>query len=270
MMEATDISPRIGTRVSIDKADLVNGAHAAELDRLMKERGALVFPQMHLSKEEQLAFARTLGDVVPLGEEGLSKISLDPKVSATADYTRGAFFWHIDGANDDIPAKATMLTAMVLSDEGTGDTMIANTYAAYDDLPEEDKQLVEGVRVFHSLEASQRMVHPEPSYDLLLRWQAYPSRTHPLVWKHRSGRKSLLLGASALYVKDMDLQEGNRLLCRLREWASQPQYVYRHQWTVGDLLVWDNTGTMHCAADYALDSKRLMHRTTLHGEEPIA
>ena|SRR5688572_27522679 len=268
-METKDISPRIGTEVRIDRNDLINGTHAAAIDRLLKERGALVFRGMHLNDEEQLSFAQSLGEVVPLGEDGVSKISLDPKVSPVADYTRGAFYWHIDGANDDVPAKATMLTAKVLADEG-GDTLIANTYAAYDDLPDDDKELIDGVRVFHSLEASQRMVNPEPSYADLLRWQERPSRTHPLVWKHQSGRNSLLLGATALYVRDMDMEEGNRLLCRLRDWASKPEYVYRHNWAVGDLLVWDNTGTMHRAADYPLDSQRLMHRTTLHGEEPIA
>src|SRR3546814_8961273 len=77
-----------------------------------------LFPYTTLFRSEQLQFARTLGEVNPLGEDGVSKISLDPKVSSTADYTRGAFYWHIDGANDVVPAKATMLTAKVLSDEG--------------------------------------------------------------------------------------------------------------------------------------------------------
>jgi alpha-ketoglutarate-dependent taurine dioxygenase len=268
-MKTTDISPRIGTEVRIDRAELVNGTYASEIDRLLKERGALVFRGMHLDDEEQLSFARSLGEVVPLGNDGVSKISLDPNVSPVADYTRGAFFWHIDGANDETPAKATMLTAKVLAEDG-GDTLIANTYAAYDDLPDEDKKALEGVRVRHSLEASQRMVNPEPSYEQLLRWQTYPARSHPLVWHHRSGRTSLLLGATALYVEDLGVEEGNRLLCRLRDWATQPRFVYRHQWGTGDLLVWDNTGTMHRAADYPLDSPRLMHRTTLQGEEPIA
>src|SRR3546814_6179460 len=91
---------------------------------------------------------------LPLGGDGVSKISLDPKVSSTADYTRGAFYWHIDGANDVVPAKATMLTAKVLSDEG-GDTLICNTYAAYEDLSDDDKARVARLRVRHSLERTQ-------------------------------------------------------------------------------------------------------------------
>jgi alpha-ketoglutarate-dependent taurine dioxygenase len=267
-MEARNISERVGTEIRIDKADLLSGAYAPELERLLKARSALVFPQMNLSDEEQLIFARTLGQVVPLGEEGVSKISLDPKVSPVADYTRGAFYWHIDGANDPIPAKATMLTAKVLSDWG-GDTLVCNTYEAYDDLPDEDKKLIEGIKVRHALEASQRLVNPQPSYGELQRWRTRASQSHPLVWHHKSGRSSLLLGATAYYVEGMSREEGDLLLCRLQEWATQEKYVYRHKWTVGDLLVWDNTGTMHRADDYALDSDRLMSRTTIEGEEPI-
>ncbi len=268
-MQTRDVSPRVGTEVIIDRADFLSGKYAREIEKLLVDRSALVFPQMHLTDEEQLRFAATLGEVVPLGEGGVSKISLDPRVSPVADYTRGAFYWHIDGANDKVPAKATMLTAKVLADEG-GDTLICNTYAAYDDLPDDDKALIEKLRVRHALESSQRMVNPTPTVADLARWQAYPSQSHPIAWHHHSGRTSLVLGATAHYVEGMGLEEGNMLLCRLVEFATQPQYVYRHKWQVGDFLLWDNTGTMHRADDYPLHSDRLMHRTTLHGEEPLS
>ena len=67
----------------------------------------------------------------------------------------------------------------------------------------------------------------------------------------------------------MTLEEGRVLLCRLNEWATQPKYVYQHSWRMGDLIIWDNTGTLHRAVPYPLDSGRLMHRTTLVGEEPL-
>ena len=68
----------------------------------------------------------------------------------------------------------------------------------------------------------------------------------------------------------MDLDPGRALLCRLCEWATQPQYVYRHKWNIGDLVIWDNTGTLHRATPYPENSGRRMHRTTLVGEEPLA
>jgi alpha-ketoglutarate-dependent taurine dioxygenase len=269
MFESIDLSPRVGSEIRISREDLVNGTYAREIEKLLVERSALVFRELFLTDEEQLAFAQTIGEVVPLGDEGVSKISLDPTVSSTADYTRGAFFWHIDGANDIVPAKATMLTAKTLSDEG-GDTLISNTYAAYADLPDEEKKALEGVKVRHALEATQKLVHPQPTAAELARWRTRPSQTHPLVWHHQHGAASLLIGATCFYVEDMSIEDGNMLLCRLQDWATQDQYVYRHKWKVGDFLLWDNTGTMHRADSYALDSKRLMHRTTLHGDEPVS
>ena len=270
MFEVQDVSPRVGSIIRTTKKDMVNGTYAEEINRLLPERSALVFPQVHLSVDEQIQFASTIGEVFLVGGKDIQKISLDPEVNPTADYTRGAFFWHIDGANDDVPAKATMLNCRVLADEGTGDTMVANTYAAYEDLPEEDKKLIANLRARHCLESTQRMVNPEPTYAELQRWQSYPSRTHPLVWRHKSGKKSLLIGATAYYIEGMDFEEGRALLTRLQEFATQPQYVFRHKWSVGDFLLFDNTGTMHKAAPYDLKSKRLMDRTTLHGDEAIA
>jgi alpha-ketoglutarate-dependent taurine dioxygenase len=68
----------------------------------------------------------------------------------------------------------------------------------------------------------------------------------------------------------MSLEEGRLLLCELHEWATQPNFVYRHEWKVGDMVVWDNTGTMHRACRYAPESGRYMTRVTLQGEEPLA
>jgi alpha-ketoglutarate-dependent taurine dioxygenase len=268
MFEVINLSPRAGSEIRADRAGLIGGVYSKDIEKLLVERSALVFRELFLTDEEQLRFAKTIGKVVPLGEEGVSKISLDPKVSSNADYTRGAFFWHIDGANDPVPAKATMLTAKALSDDG-GDTLIANTYAAYNDLPDTEKQALAGLRIRHALEATQRLVHPQPTAAELTRWRTRPSQTHPLVWRHQHGRNSLLLGATCLYVHDMSPEDSSMLLCRLQDWATQDQYVYRHKWRVGDFLLWDNTGTMHRADHYPLDSNRLMHRTTLHGEESV-
>lgn len=269
-MQVTHASPKVGSEIVIDRDDFLSGKHAEQIRELLVERSALVFPDMHLNDEEQLQFARTIGEVFMVGgDKELQNISLDPEVNPTADYTRGAFFWHIDGSNDPIPAKATMLSVRTMPDGDSGDTLVANTYAAYADLPAEEKRKLEGIRVRHALEASQRLVTPWPSVAELERWQAYPSQVHPLVWHHRHGRPSLVMGATCHYVEGMSIEEGNMLLCRLHEYATRPEYVYRHKWRKGDFLLFDNTGTMHRAARYASDSKRLMRRTTLVGDEPV-
>jgi alpha-ketoglutarate-dependent taurine dioxygenase len=269
MFEVQHTANRAGSVIRTTKADMVAGTYAEEINRLLKERSALVFPEVHLSLDEQLAFAGTIGKVFLVGGKEVQKISLDPEVNPVADYTRGAFYWHFDGANDDVPAKATMLNCRVLAEPGEGDTMVANTYAAYEDLPEADKALIANLKARHCLESTQRMINPDPTYAELQRWQAYPSKSHPLVWRHPSGHKSLVIGATAYYIEGMSLEEGKALLCRLQEFATQPKYVYRHRWSVGDFLLFDNTGALHKAAPYN-SSKRLMDRTTLHGEEAIA
>lgn len=270
-MKVEHAKPKVGSTVTIDRDEFLAGTHAEELRRLLVERSALVFKGMFLTDEEQLQFARTIGEVFLVGgDKELQNISLDPTMSKTADYTRGAFYWHIDGANDPIPAKATMLSVRTMPAPGEGgDTLVANTYAAYADLPEEEKQALEGITVRHALEASQRYVNPTPSVAELTRWQAYPGQSHPLVWHHQHGRASLILGNTCHYVENMGIAEGNMLLCRLMEWCTRDEYVFRHKWGEGDFIIFDNTGTMHRADWYPLDSKRLMRRTTLHGEEPV-
>jgi alpha-ketoglutarate-dependent taurine dioxygenase len=237
----------------------------------LEENGVLVFRELHLDDEAQVVFCRKLDDVgkaEPAPTPSIYKITLDPTKTTTAEYLKGTVFWHIDGAQDEVPTKATMLSAHVLSTRG-GETEFASTYAAYDDLSDEEKDRFAALRVVHSFEASQRLVNPDPSPDELATWRQRPDREHPLVWRHRSGRRSLVIGASAGHVVGMDLDEGRALLADLQARATAQDRVYRHEWTLGDLIVWDNTGVMHRVQPYDASSAREMHRTTMRGDEPI-
>jgi alpha-ketoglutarate-dependent taurine dioxygenase len=269
MLRAINLTPKIGTEIKTDVATLLSGSAAAQIRGILEQRGIIVFRAINLKDEEQVAFARTLGELLPQGKDGIFKVTLDKNENAGAEYLKGAFYWHIDGATDNIPNLAAMLSARHLSPTG-GQTEFANTYAAYEELPEAEKKEIANLRVVHSFETAQRMVNPEPSYGELKIWQLKPPKTHPLVWHHKSGRKSLVLGATASHIDGMSLDEGRALLCRLLEWAAQPEFVYVHDWTLGDLVVWDNTGVMHRVQHYALDSGRMMHRTSLAGEESLA
>ena len=267
--ESIDLTPRIGTEIKASKEDLLKGGLREEIRELLEQRGVLLFRELGMTDEEQFEFAQTLGEVIPQGIRGIYKISLDPEVNDTADYLHGTFYWHIDGAQDDVPTRASLLTARILSKEG-GQTEFANTYAAYEDLPEEKKRQVDGLRVIHSQESIQRVVVPNPTETQLARWREHEEKSHPMVWTHESGRKSLLLGLTAGRVEGMNPAESRALLDELQEWATQPQFVYRHHWTVGDMIIWDNTGVMHRVEPYPADSGRLLSRTTLVGEEAIA
>lgn len=268
-LEIIDCTPRIGSEIRTDLDTLLSGREAERIRATLEQRGVVLFRGLQISDEQQVAIARTLGTVVANeGEDGIYKISLDESVNQRAKYLKGSLFWHFDGSLQPYPNLATLLRAVRLSDTG-GDTEFCNTYAAYDDLPQSDKELIADLRVVHSAERSQYYVTPEMSYEEIAFWQKSPTKECPIVWTHRSGRKSLLLGATADYVVGMSPEESRALLARLRDWATQPQYVYRHRWQVGDLLIWDNTGTMHRALPYPEDSGRLMHRTILAGEEPL-
>jgi len=268
-LETVDLTPRIGTELKTDVASLVSGEHARDIKQLLQRRGVLVVRGLHIDDQSQLAFAKSLGEVQPQGAGGIFKITIDPDVNPGAEYVKGSFFWHIDGASDDVPNFAAMLSAKSLSSTG-GDTHFANTYAAYDELPEDEKRRYDGMRVVHSFETSQRYVNPEPNSRELEFWQTRTPKVHPLVWTHTTGRKSLVLGSTADHIAGLDPAEGRMILNRLREWATQPQFVYVHKWSEGDLLIWDNTGTMHRVDAYPLEENRLMHRTTIDGEEAIA
>jgi alpha-ketoglutarate-dependent taurine dioxygenase len=230
----------------------------------------LVFPEIHFNDEEQIAFTTTLGTFArELGGNEIHKITLDTGENATAEYLKGAFFWHFDGFMSPMPIRASLLAAKVLSAPGTGKTQFANTYAAYDALCDEDKAHLEGLRAVHALAATQLDVTPEPTYEQWKTWRAVGRKELPLVWKHKSGRKSLVIGNSAHNILDYDPLDGEELLIRLRDFATNDQFVYTHDWTVGDLVMWDNTGTLHRATHYELDSGRMLHRTKLQGDEPI-
>ncbi len=239
--------------------------------RVLDENGALVFRDLHLDDETQVAFSRKLGRVELVGRGDhpeIFRVTLDPAKNPVAEYLRGTFDWHLDGATDDIPIMATVLSAHAVAASG-GETEFASTYAAYDALSEAEQQELLDVRVVHSLEAAQRLVNPDPSPEELATWRRRPAKVHPLVWQHRSGRRSLVLGATASHVEGMDVDEGRALLLDLLDRATAPERVYRHEWEVGDLVIWDNRGVLHRACRYDASSARDMHRTTIAGDEPI-
>lgn len=234
--------------------------------------GVLVLPALGLRDEEQVALCRRLGPVQQFPNRSIpeiSVISLDPAKTATAEYLKGSFDWHIDGSTDEVPNMATVLSAHALSDEG-GETEFASTYSAYDLLTEDEQARYGSLHVLHSFEAHQRRVFPDPTAEMEAFWRSKPTRVHPLVWQHRNGRRSLVLGATASHVVEWeDSARGAALLEELLERATAPDLVYRHEWTIGDTVIWDNRGVLHHVVPYDPTSAREMHRTTILGDEPI-
>lgn len=237
----------------------------------LEAHGTLVFPEVDVDDATQVAFTRKLGTPLAFGTGEFPEImlvTLDRTKNPTADYLRGTVEWHIDGAQDEIPAMATLLSAKVVAEQG-GETEFASTYIAYDELSADEKSRFAEVRVVHSLAGTQRLVNPDPTPEQLAAWDRTPTREHPLVWTHRSGRKSLVIGSTAVEVVGAEPAEGQALLADLLARTTTPDHVYRHHWSAGDLVIWDNRGLLHRALPYDAASARDMHRTTLHGEEAI-
>lgn len=268
-----DIKPNIGSVIHVDRATLLTRGFASNCLQLLDDRNVLVFPEIGLSDEEQLAFTDMLGERVnftsysPTGDlttKDVYTVTLDPEIQPEPEYVLGTFFWHMDGMTSDIPPpKASILSARMLAPKG-GQTEFANTRAAYEGLPDEEKADIADLRVIHSVTASVREIVPADALDEM---RQNMKKEHPLVWTRQNGRKCLLVGSTPDTVVGLSQAEARALLARLLEWTAQPIYTYRHEWQEGNLVIWDNTSTLHRAIPYEEDSGRRMHRTSLAGVE---
>lgn len=273
------VKPKIGSRVVWDRReDLFTPEAAALIRAKVEERTVLVFPKLNLSDEEQVRITDLIGSRQQMhfnaetGEaEEIYQVTLDEKINPQPEYVLGTFFWHMDGITIDAPPSfATLISARRVAPQG-GQTEFASTYAAYEGLPDAEKAELEGLRAQHSVKASLRHITdaiPARVRDAVIGIGLV--KEHPLVWTHKSGRKSMVIGTTADFIVDMPVPAGRAMLVRLQEWAAQPDFSYRHQWQEGDFVIWDNTGAMHRVIPYEAKSGRMMHRTSLHGVESVA
>ncbi|MCB2077000.1 MAG: TauD/TfdA family dioxygenase [Novosphingobium sp.] len=266
------IKPLIGCRILNSKEELLSGELGPQLRELLGLRGVLVFPGIDFTDDEQVAFTRTMGTFAPEGDHGenVHPITLDvEKNPSSAEYLKGSLYWHLDGVRNTVPILASLLSCRVPSPRGTGNTGFASTYAAYDALPEETKAEIDDLRVIHAPWASMFYYDPEPNIQKLKGFMGAGEAELPLVWEHQDGRKSLVLGCTAHHVVGVDHTKSAELLHGLRDFATGDDFTYSHEWTAGDMVIWDNTGTLHRAEAYDPSCGRLMVRTKLEGEEPF-
>ena len=252
----------------------------------MDEYAVLVFRDQPFADDEQLAFAQRLDGELHtklgisalqknrLGNEALGDISnLDESGEIMRSdnrrrmYGLGNRLWHTDASFQDPPGRYSMLSAKVVPPVDA-DTEFADTRAAYDALPEEEKRRLEGLRVHHSIAYSRQTLGFEFSQG---EQDALQGAIHPLVRTiPRAHRRSLYVASHASRIIDWPVPEGRLLLRDLIEHATQAEFVYRHSWRVGDLVIWDNRATMHRARPFD-DTKyrrELRRVTTLDIEQP--
>jgi alpha-ketoglutarate-dependent 2,4-dichlorophenoxyacetate dioxygenase len=253
----------------------------------MDEYAVLVFHDQAFSDAEQITFAerldgrlhqRTGSRVIAtsrFGNEALSDISnLDEHGDILKagdrrrEYTLGNRLWHTDASFQDPAGRYSMLHARVVPPVAA-DTEFADMRAAYDALPDETKTRLEGLRTHHSITHSRQVLGFEFS---AAEQEQLKGAVHPLVRTiPRSHRRSLYLASHASRIVDWPLPEGRLLLHDLIEHATQPEFVHRHAWRVGDLVIWDNRATMHRARpfDDGKYRRELRRVTTLDLELPV-
>ena len=254
----------------------------------MDEYAVLVFRDQPFADDEQLAFAQRLDGQLHtktgssvlyksrLGNEALADVSNvgeDGELLRSDDrrrvYSLGNRLWHTDASFQDPPGRYSMLSAKIVPPVAA-DTEFADTRAAYDALSPETKAQLEGLRVHHSIAHSRQTLGFEFSKD---EQEILKGVVHPLVRTiPRSRRRSLYVASHASRIVDWPVPEGRLLLRDLMEHATRPEFVYRHAWRVGDLVIWDNRATMHRARpfDDAKYRREFRSVTTLDIAEPAA
>jgi alpha-ketoglutarate-dependent 2,4-dichlorophenoxyacetate dioxygenase len=267
----------------IDLTRPIDDAVIAAFRRAMDEFAVAVIPHAgRFTDEQHLAFSRRLGPLQQMkmltmvgnSKSRLSALelidvgnidvdgSLLPDDDRRRAYNRGNLLWHTDVSFDPVRATYSLLAAHVVP-PGGAPTEFADMRAAWDALPERMKEQVEDLRVEHSVWHSRALAGMSDVSEA--EKATRPPTVHRLVHRHPgSGRKVLYLASHASHVVGMPLDEGRELLRELTEHATQPQFVYRHPWKVGDLVIWDNLATMHRGTPFE-DNKhpRDMRRTTV-------
>jgi alpha-ketoglutarate-dependent 2,4-dichlorophenoxyacetate dioxygenase len=258
----------------------------AEIRAGMDEYAILVFRDQPFADEEQLAFARRLDGQLHektgssvlyksrFGNEALTDISnvdteggILPSDDRRRQYSLGNRLWHTDASFQDPAGRYSMLSAKVIPPV-PAETEYADMRAAYDALEPEMRARLEGLRVHHSIAHSRQVLGFEFSADEESRLKG---AIHPLVRTiPRSGRRSLYLASHASRIVEWPVPEGRLLLRDLIEHATQPEFVYRHAWRVGDLVIWDNRATMHRARPFDdARYRRELRRVTTLDIDPI-
>lgn len=268
----------------LDLSKPISDALFEEWRAAFEKYSVLTIPGQTFTTEQQIEFSKRFGPLEPFPDEKdqvdgeptvirVSNIDRDSGAIKPVDdpghksFTLGTSGWHTDSSYRRIPSHGSLLYAVEVPPKG-GDTLFANTRLAYEALPEEKKSEIDNLVVVHDFETTRRRFGLPPRPNAVRK--ATPPVRQPMVRTLPDGGKALLLGIHADYVEDMDQADSQALLEEMIEWATQPQFVYRHRWRVGDLVMWDNRCTLHKAGPYDLaNDRRLLHRTTVAGDGPV-
>lgn len=293
-LSITPVHPNFGARVEgIQLPDLDRGNPAdrslfQQLSDTLQEYSVLVLPNQKFEDERQMAFTRewfgdlevqvgTIGTEARLHPNLADWSNVDPekngKLLSWDDkrmiYQSGNQRWHSDSSYKPVPAKYSLLSAREVPPTG-GETQFASERHAYASLPDDKRALVDDLVVVHSLLYSRSVIakglfRPEQERAIPPSRQALV-RANPV-----NGKKALFIGAHAWYIEGWDYERSRELLDGLLEHTTQPSNIYEHNWTPGDLVIWDNRCVLHRGRTWDAEAhRRVLRRTTVAGEGPTA
>ena len=273
-----------GAEIVFDLARDIDDPTFREIERAFHDNIVVVFRGQDLSNERHVEFSRRFGELeihivkkylLPGFPEVLLISNIKDQRGEHIGLADAGFTWHTDTFYRHRPSRCSLLYAKEVpyrDGRPLGDTVFANTIAAYEVLPEAMKKRINGLKAIHRYSARRRVADsPRPK---LTREQLEetPDVAHPIVRTHPyTGRKSLYVTAGeCIGIEGMPEDEAVGLIAELDAHCVRPEFLYRHKWQIGDLLLWDNAASMHLAiCDYALPERCLMHRTTVIGTVPF-
>jgi alpha-ketoglutarate-dependent 2,4-dichlorophenoxyacetate dioxygenase len=277
-IEVIPLHATLGARVrGVDLTRAVPPGVFAQIEAAFNRYGVLVFPEEPVTDQQQLAFSRLFGPLEVNPNYTGPKMRLRPDVADISNldaegrvlsrddprnlFNLGNQLWHTDSSFKHIPAKCSLLSAREIPSAG-GETEFADMRTAWDALAEARKRELEGLVVEHSIFRSRSQIGFADFNDEI--FKQLPPVQQTLVRHHRySGRTSLYLASHASHIIGWPVEKGRALIEELIAFATQPQFVYQHRWSVGDLVMWDNRCTMHRGRPYDDRQRRVLHRTTV-------
>ena len=264
----------LGAQVAGVMLKQLNDADWATIEAAFHTHAVLIFPGQHLHGEQQVAFARRLGELEIL-VEGKQSIAISNRGergqrlredSVYAQLLRGNEGWHTDSSYMPLAAKASILSAHVLPPTG-GETEWADMRAAYDALSTTQRVEIEPLSAYHSLFYSQARIGAQAKNGDYYGFNPGQAPLRPLVKTHpATGRKALFIGRHACNIPGMDTLASEHLLDELLAFACSAPRIYRHSWQPGDVAVWDNRCVLHRARPYDHTHPRVMVHTRVRGD----
>jgi alpha-ketoglutarate-dependent 2,4-dichlorophenoxyacetate dioxygenase len=269
----------------LDLSKPLDSGDFAQVHDAFNRYAVVVFPEQTLTDDQQIAFSERFGPLeVSLRKDRQRRID-NPRISDISNvdekdrvfdpdderaiYNAGNRLWHSDSSFKRVPAMASLLSGREVPPEG-GETEYADLRGAWDALPADRKRGLESLVAEHSFVYSRGLIGYDQFTDA--ERAAVPPvpqavvRTHPA-----TGRKALYLGSHASHIIGRPVEEGRALLRELLDFATQPQFVYRHVWRQHDLVMWDNRCALHRGRPWdERRYRRIMHRTTVAGAGPTA